>query len=107
LNAEEEVRFNEFLNHLKEFLVSRILFRICYHCEYIRSHRNLLSGEYVKGQTQLNVHASRHNMSRVMLVMSQVKHAEVYSLHHAPKTIVIIHAIRLEQWNVRTSYIRA
>jgi hypothetical protein len=53
----------------------------------------MLSGEYVKGQTQLNIHASRHNMSRVMLVMSQVKHAEVYSLHHAPKTIVIIHAI--------------
>jgi hypothetical protein len=53
----------------------------------------MLSGEYVKGQTQLNIHASRHNMSRVMLVMSQVKHAEVYSLHHAPETIVIIHAI--------------
>jgi hypothetical protein len=93
LNTEEEVGFNEFLNYLKEFLVSKILFSICYHSEYIRSHRNMLSGEYVKGQTQLNVHASRHNMSRVMLVMTQVKHTEVYSLHHAPETIVIIHAI--------------
>ena len=51
LDAEEEVGFDEILNHLKEFLISRILFFICNHCENIRSHRNLLSREDFKGQT--------------------------------------------------------
>jgi len=51
LDAEEEVGFNEFMNHFKEFLISRILFCICNHCENIRSQRNLLSGEDFKGYT--------------------------------------------------------
>lgn len=101
LNAEEESRLDEFLNHLYEFLISRILFRICNHCENIRSHRYLLSCEDVKGHAQLNINSSCHYMPWVILMVTQIKNAEVYCLHHAPESIVIIHAIRFKQWGIR------